>query len=60
MKMTIQQTSEYLGLNEFTTYRLVKSGKIPAKKKDNGKWFIEKNKIDGLFDSAMKLVKHCN
>ena len=58
--MTIQEISEYLGLNEFTTYRLVKSGKIPAEKKDNGKWFIEKINIDGLFNSAMKSVKHRN
>ena len=36
--MTIQEISEYLGLNEFTTYRLVKNGKIPAKKKENGKF----------------------
>jgi excisionase family DNA binding protein len=58
--MTIQEISEYLGLNEFTTYRLVKNGKIPAKKKENGKWQIEKTNIDGLFESAMKTVKNRN
>ena len=50
--MTIQETSNYLGLNEFTNYRLVKSGKIPAEKNDDGKWIILKNNINGLFDDA--------
>ena len=54
MTMTIQETSKYLGLNEFTTYRLVKNGKIPAEKYDDGKWLIKKNNIDGLFDKALK------
>ena len=55
--MTIQETSQYLGLNEFTTYRLVKNGKIPAKKKEDGRWLVDKNNIDGLFDHAMKFNK---
>ena len=54
MKMTIQETSRYLGLNEFTTYRLVKNGKIPAEKNDEGKWSVNKNNIDGLFEDALK------
>jgi excisionase family DNA binding protein len=54
MTMTIQETSNYLELNEFTTYRLVKSGKIPAEKNDDGKWIILKNNIDGLFNDAFK------
>jgi len=54
MTMTIQETSKYLGINEFTTYRLVKSGKIPAEKNGEGKWLIYKNNIDGLFEMALK------
>ena len=54
MIMTIQETSKYLGINEFTTYRLVKSGKIPAEKNGEGKWLIYKNNIDGLFEMALK------
>ena len=57
--MTIQETSKYLGLNEFTTYRLVKIGKIPAVKKEDGQWVVDKNKINGLFDIAMKSQKYC-
>ena len=40
MTMTIQETSKYLGLNEYTTYRLVKDGKIPAEKNEEGKYEI--------------------
>ena len=54
MEMTIQETSKYLGINEFTTYRLVKNGKIPAEKNENGKWLVYKNSIDGLFEIALK------
>ena len=54
MTMTIQETSKYLGLNEFTTYRLVKDGKIPAEKNEDGKWLVQKNNIDGLFEMALK------
>tara|TARA_B100001123_G_C15246737_1_gene1001225 strand:- start:74 stop:256 length:183 start_codon:yes stop_codon:yes gene_type:complete len=54
MTMTIQQTSKYLGLNEFTTYRLVKNGKIPAVKSEDGKWLVHKNNIDRLFEFALK------
>ena len=57
MTMTIQETSKYLGLNEFTTYRLVKNGKIPAVKKEDGQWLVDKNKINGLFDIAMETYK---
>ena len=57
MTMTIQETSKYLGLNEFTTYRLVKNGKIPAVKKEDGQWLVDKNKINGLFDIAMETHK---
>lgn len=52
--MTIQETSKYLGLNEFTTYRLVKDGKIPAEKNEDGKWLVQKNNIDGLFEMALR------
>ena len=58
--MTIQETSKYLGLNEFTTYRLVKNGKIPAKKQEDGQWLVDKNNIDGLFETAMKSHAECN
>ncbi len=54
MTMTIQETSKYLGLNEFTTYRLVKDGKIPAEKNEDGKWLVQKNNIDVLFEMALK------
>jgi len=54
MAMTIQETSKYLGLNEFTTYRLVKDGKIPAEKNEDGKWLVQKNNIDGLFEMALR------
>jgi len=54
MTMTIQETSKYLGLNEFTTYRLVKCGKIPAEKNEDGKWLVQKNNIDGLFEMALR------
>ena len=54
MTMTIQETSKYLGLNEFTTYRLVKDGKIPAEKNEDGKWLVQKNNIDGLKKKAQK------
>ena len=54
MTMTIQETSKYLGLNEFTTYRLVKDGKIPAEKNEDGKWLVQKNNIDGLFEMALR------
>ena len=57
MTMTIQEISEYLGINEFTTYRLVKNGKIPAEKNENGKWLIKKNNIDGLFEIALETHK---
>ena len=57
MIMTIQETSKYLGLNAFTTYRLVKNGKIPAVKKEDGKWMIEKNNIDRLFEISMETLK---
>ena len=56
MKLTIKEISEYLGINEFTTYRLVKNGKLPAKKSD-GQWIVEKKIIDNLFDLAMKNYK---
>lgn len=52
MTLTIRQISKYLGLNEFTTYRLVKSGKLSARKND-GKWVVEKKTIDNLFERAM-------
>lgn len=54
MTMTIQETSKYLGLNEYTTYRLVKDGKIPAKKNDEGKWLVCRNNIESLFEFALK------
>ena len=54
MTMTIQETSKYLGLNEYTTYRLVKDGKIPAEKNDEGKWLVCRNNIEGLFEFALK------
>ena len=57
MIMTIQETSKYLGINEFTTYRLVKNGKIPAEKNEDGKWLVCKNNIDGLFEVALKIHK---
>ena len=52
MTLTIREISKYLGLNEFTTYRLVKNGKLPAKKSD-GQWVVEKKLIDNLFDLAL-------
>ena len=55
--MTIQETSKYLVLNAFTTYRLVKNGKIPAVKKEDGKWMIDKNNIDRLFETSMETLK---
>ena len=54
MTMTIQETSKYLGLNEYTTYRLVKDGKIPAEKNDEGKWLVCRNNIEILFEYALK------
>ena len=56
--MTIKQTSQYLGLNEFTTYRLVKNGTIPAVKKETGKWLISKDDIDNFFELAIKSNKN--
>ena len=55
--MTIQETSKYLGLNAFTTYRLVKNGKILAVKKEDGKWMVDKNNIDRLFETSMETLK---
>ena len=52
MTLTIRQISKYLGLNEFTTYRLVKNGKLPARKSE-GQWVVEKKTIDNLFEQAM-------
>ena len=57
MTMTIQETSKYLGINEFTTYRLVKKGQIPAEKNEDGKWLVNKNNIDGLFEVALRTHK---
>ena len=55
--MTIKETSKYLGLNAFTTYRLVKNGKIIAVKKEDGKWMVDKNNIDRLFETSMETLK---
>ncbi len=43
--LTIREVSEYLKLNEKTTYRLVSEGKIPGFKV-GGAWRFKKTEID--------------
>lgn len=43
--MTIKEVSEYLKLNEKTTYRLTSDGKIPAFKV-GGSWRFRRSEID--------------
>ena len=45
--MTIKEVSEYLKLNEKTTYRLTSDGKIPAFKV-GGSWRFRRDEIEKL------------
>jgi excisionase family DNA binding protein len=54
--MTLEEVAEYLRITKTTVYRLLKQGKIPAKKVGR-QWRFDKTSIDGwLHQSTVKTV----
>jgi len=45
--LTLKDVCKYLGISRFTIYRLIKSGKLPAKR-FAGQWRFEHNDVDKL------------
>jgi excisionase family DNA binding protein len=52
--LTVKELADYLKVNKFTVYRLVKQGKLPAFKV-GGHWRFKKREIDRWLTQNLKV-----